>query len=74
MPRAESLSPREREIAVLAAQGRSNMEIARELSISHKTVEKHLASTYQKLGVPRRMQLAAHVGVGGESRLHGEPV
>jgi DNA-binding CsgD family transcriptional regulator len=71
---AESLSPREREIAVLAAQGRSNMEIARELSISHKTVEKHLASTYQKLGVPRRMQLAAHVGVGGESRLRGELV
>jgi len=71
---AESLSPREREIAVLAAKGRSNMEIARELSISHKTVEKHLASTYLKLGVPRRMQLAAFVGVGGESRLRGERV
>ncbi len=74
LPRAESLSPREREIAVLAAQGRSNMEIARELSISHKTVEKHLASTYQKLGVPRRMQLAAHFGAGGEARLRGELV
>ncbi len=55
-----ALSPREREISALAASGRSNFEIAREFSISHKTVEKHLASVYQKLGVSSRLQLAAY--------------
>jgi DNA-binding CsgD family transcriptional regulator len=51
------LSGREREIALLAARGRSNLEIARELAISHKTVEKHLASTFQKLGISSRREL-----------------
>jgi DNA-binding CsgD family transcriptional regulator len=56
-----ALSPREREISALAASGRSNFEIAREFSISHKTVEKHLASVYQKLGVASRLHLAAYL-------------
>jgi DNA-binding CsgD family transcriptional regulator/tetratricopeptide (TPR) repeat protein len=56
-----SLSPREREIATLAAGGASNLEIAQQLSITHKTVEKHLASTYQKLGITSRVQLAAYL-------------
>jgi DNA-binding CsgD family transcriptional regulator/tetratricopeptide (TPR) repeat protein len=55
-----ALSPREREISALAASGRSNFEIAREFAISHKTVEKHLASAYQKLGVSSRLHLAAY--------------
>jgi len=55
------LSAREHEIAGLAAYGRSNVEIARELSISHKTVEKHLASAYQKLGVHSRRELRGFV-------------
>lgn len=55
------LSPREREIATLAARGRSNLDIARDLSISHKTVEKHLASVYQKLGVSSRTSLGPYV-------------
>jgi len=55
------LSSREREIAMLAVRGRSNAEIASLLSISVKTVEKHLASTYAKLGVASRMQLVARV-------------
>ena len=53
------LSPREREIASLANRGLSNLEIARELSISHKTVEKHLASVFGKLGISSRRQLRA---------------
>jgi DNA-binding NarL/FixJ family response regulator len=56
---AASLSPREREIASLANRGLSNLEIARELSISHKTVEKHLASVFGKLGITSRRQLRA---------------
>jgi DNA-binding NarL/FixJ family response regulator len=56
-----ALSAREREIAALAASGQSNLEIARRLSITHKTVEKHLASAYQKLGIASRAQLGAYV-------------
>lgn len=55
------LSVREHEIALLAAGGRSNVEIARELSITHKTVEKHLGSAYQKLHITSRAQLHAFV-------------
>jgi DNA-binding CsgD family transcriptional regulator/tetratricopeptide (TPR) repeat protein len=56
------LSAREREIALLAARGQSNLEIADALSISHKTVEKHLGSAYQKLGVSSRRALRSYVG------------
>lgn len=55
-----ALSSREREIAVLAARGHSNLEIARSLSISHKTVEKHLGSVYLKLGVTSRRALRSY--------------
>jgi DNA-binding CsgD family transcriptional regulator len=51
------LSAREREIAQLAAAGRSNREIASQLYIAQKTVEKHLASAFQKLGISSRTQL-----------------
>jgi DNA-binding CsgD family transcriptional regulator len=69
--RTEALSAREREVATLAAGGRSNLEIARNLSITHKTVEKHLASIYRKLGVSSRSHLgpyvAADVGLGHQT-------
>jgi DNA-binding CsgD family transcriptional regulator/tetratricopeptide (TPR) repeat protein len=55
------LSTREREIATLAASGRSNMQIARDLSITHKTVEKHLGAVYRKLDISSRAQLSAYV-------------
>lgn len=64
---AEPLSLREREIAALAAGGRSNLEIARRLSISHKTVEKHLGCVYQKLNISSRAQLSAYVGATAQS-------
>jgi predicted ATPase/DNA-binding CsgD family transcriptional regulator len=55
------LSAREREIVVLAARGDSNLDIARSLSISHKTVEKHLGAAYQKLGVSSRRALRSYI-------------
>lgn len=55
------LSKREREIAILAARGQSNLEIASALSISHKTVEKHLASAFRKLGVSSRRDLRSYL-------------
>lgn len=45
----EDLSPREREILALAAQGRDNDEIARSLVLSTRTVERHLSNVYAKL-------------------------
>jgi DNA-binding CsgD family transcriptional regulator len=53
------LTPAEREAALLAAAGRSNRDIAAELSLSVRTVESYLSSAYEKLGVPGRAHLAA---------------
>jgi DNA-binding CsgD family transcriptional regulator len=53
------LSRREREIATLAANGRSSKEIAERLFLSRRTVENHLYRVYVKLGVTDRAALAA---------------
>ncbi|AEV16230.1 Transcriptional regulator, LuxR [Thermus sp. CCB_US3_UF1] len=53
-----TLTPREKEVAALAAIGLSNEEIAQELGISVKTVKAHLTAVFQKLGVRKRTQLA----------------
>jgi DNA-binding NarL/FixJ family response regulator len=45
------LTPREREVLSLLAQGRSNSAIAAELFITSKVVEKHVASVFDKLGL-----------------------
>jgi DNA-binding NarL/FixJ family response regulator len=55
----DSLTPREREVADLVAQGRSNKEVAGALYLSEKTVEHHLSRIYAKLGVRSRTELAA---------------
>lgn len=54
---AEPLTPREREIASLAAQGLSSNEIATRLFLSPRTVNNHLQSTYAKLGIRGRHEL-----------------
>jgi DNA-binding NarL/FixJ family response regulator len=46
-----ALTPREREVLSLVAQGRSNAAIAGALFISPKVVEKHIASIFDKLGL-----------------------
>jgi DNA-binding NarL/FixJ family response regulator len=48
------LSPREGQIAELLRQGRTNRAMAAELFISEKTVEKHVASVFEKLNVNNR--------------------
>lgn len=53
------LTPREREVLELVAQGASNRDIADELFISVPTVGRHLANIYLKLGVRSRTAAAA---------------
>ena len=58
----EALTPSERRVARIAAEGRSNPEIAQELFLTRRTVEAHLTSAYQKLGISSRDELAAALG------------
>jgi DNA-binding CsgD family transcriptional regulator len=54
----DELTPTERRVAALAAEGRSNREIAAELFVAERTVEANLTRVYRKLGVRSRTQLA----------------
>jgi DNA-binding CsgD family transcriptional regulator len=53
----DALTPRELRIVQLAANGRTNREIAHELYVTLKTVEGHLSRAYTKLGIEGRAQL-----------------
>ncbi|SHH11305.1 response regulator [Streptoalloteichus hindustanus] len=48
----ETLTARERDVLALMAEGRSNAAIARELSLSGGSVEKHVTNIFAKLGLP----------------------
>jgi DNA-binding CsgD family transcriptional regulator len=52
------LTRREAEIARLAAQGLRDKDIAEELTLSVRTIESHLATTYRKLNIASRRELA----------------
>ena len=52
------LSPREHEVLVLVAEGKTNPEISAVLSISRRTVQKHLEHIFDKLGVRTRAAAA----------------
>jgi DNA-binding NarL/FixJ family response regulator len=58
----EALTPSELRVARLAAEGRSNREIACELYVTLKAVEGHLARAYAKLRIERRAQLPHALG------------
>jgi DNA-binding CsgD family transcriptional regulator/tetratricopeptide (TPR) repeat protein len=55
----DSLTPSERRVAALAAEGHTNREIAQSLFLSVKTVEGHLSNAYRKLDVSSRRELSA---------------
>ncbi len=62
----ETLSGREREVLLYAARGLSSKEIAKDLIISERTVQTHLASIYDKLGARNKteaMLLALKYGI-----------
>jgi DNA-binding NarL/FixJ family response regulator len=54
-----ALSPREREVAQLAARGHTNRAIAEALSVSVRTVESHLYNVFAKMGMTQRAELGA---------------
>jgi DNA-binding NarL/FixJ family response regulator len=56
-PELDQLSPREREVLRLIARGHTYKEIARDLTISTKTVESHVSSVLRKLQLSTRHQL-----------------
>ena len=56
----ETLTERETEVLRLLAQGRSNKEIAHDLTIGEKTVKTHVSNILSKLSVPSRTQAALY--------------
>ena len=63
-----SLTPTEVDVAMLAAQGASNVEIAQRLFMSRSTVKHHLAHVYTKLNIAGRTQLAAMTAARNQER------
>jgi non-specific serine/threonine protein kinase len=52
------LTERERAVAALIAQGRSNRKIAEQLVVSERTVTTHVSNIFAKLGLTSRAQVA----------------
>jgi DNA-binding NarL/FixJ family response regulator len=71
------LTPRELEVLRLMASGRGNAAIARELSISDRSVEKHSNAIFRKLGLAEELDLNRRVAAvlfylqRGDPHLHG---
>ena len=57
--RHPDLTRREKEVAALVAQGLTNRQIAKELVVSERTVENHVANILKKLGLHSREKVAA---------------
>ena len=57
-PLVEALTPREKQVLALLAQGLSNKQIANILCVNWRTVQYHLANIYLKLGANNRTHAA----------------
>ena len=62
----QSLSPQERKVLALIAEGKTNKEVAVDLGLSEKTVKNYLANLFDKLNVSRRSQAVAMYVQGRE--------
>jgi DNA-binding NarL/FixJ family response regulator len=70
----DSLTPREREVLVLVAEGASNRQIAQRLVVSERTARTHVSAILTKLGLVSRTQAAlwaVHEGLAPGSRDRG---
>jgi DNA-binding CsgD family transcriptional regulator len=54
-----SLTPSERQVVDLVAEGLTSPQVARRLCLSSRTVQTHLSHVFRKLGITSRAQLAA---------------
>ena len=64
----DALTPSERRVASLAAEGLSNAEVAQALFVTVRTIEMHLSATYRKLGIASRSQLPASLGANPQAQ------
>jgi len=73
---AAALTPRERQIALLATSATNSADIARRLHLSVRTVNNHLHRTYAKLGISGRSQLGVVLGARatGPAPSAGQPL
>jgi DNA-binding NarL/FixJ family response regulator len=69
----DALTPTERRVAQLAAEGLTNPQIAQALFVTSKTIQTHLAHTYRKLAIESRHQLEAALAGPGD-RLTSDPL
>ncbi len=64
MPR-ERLTPKEVQVAILVWQGLTNREIGKIIGTTEQVIKNHLRSTFDKLGVWSRLELAMYVASHG---------
>jgi DNA-binding NarL/FixJ family response regulator len=64
MPR-ERLTPKEIQVTTLVWQGLTNREISKIMATSEQVIKNHLRSTFDKLGVWSRLELAMYVATHG---------
>lgn len=70
----ERLTPKEIQIAILVWEGMTNREIGRIIGTSEQVIKNHLRSTFDKIGVWSRLELAMYVAShGGKNWPEGEP-
>jgi len=69
----EDLTLRENEVMMLALAGHTNKAIARQLGISHRTVELHRSHILQKTGAINMLELAQLASICGLTLTNGEP-
>jgi len=62
------LTPREQQVVALVAEGLSNRDVSRELSLSEHTVKKYLFRIFDKLGVSNRVELVLYAVNHGDVR------
>ena len=63
-PLLAQLTPRQRDVACLAARGHTNSDIGNALQLSENTVKKHLKDIFELLEIANRTELAARIPIG----------